>query len=570
MRLSRLLGEHYKEWPSEATLKSHGFLVKGGYIRQVAVGIYTLLPPAKRIASKIEAIIRDEMDNIGGQEVLFPVVLPRELWDESGRYGSVGSELLRFTDRTGHDMLLGMTHEEAAVHLARSEAKSYQQYPFMIYQIQTKFRDEARARGGLIRVREFTMKDGYSFHTSQEDLDNYYQQCLEAYHRIFERAGIPEVIDVKSDTGMMGGSVAHEFMLLCPDGEDTICICPSCGYRSNMEVATGVLAHNENAGHAPYTEIDTNDIRDIEALEKFTGLPASRMVKSVVYTRADNGKPVVFFLRGDLEVNEAKARRVAGTEILPRVGDPEDGLVYGYIGPHDFPYDTVEAYFDSSLEGETNLLVGANKEGFHATGVDMADLPVKEYYDISKVNESMLCPVCGKEHIQLQNGIEVGNIFQLGTKYTAAMHMTYTDKDGTAKTPIMGCYGIGVGRLLASVIEARHDDYGPIWPYAIAPWQVHICAIKYSDETVRKTAEELYTALQKAGFEVVLDDRDASAGVQFADADLLGIPARVIVSPKNLKNNVVEVKARDKHFTELVPLNDTTAADIAALIRTQF
>ena len=248
MRISHLLGDHYKEWPSEATLKSHGFLLKGGYIRQVAGGIYTLLPPAKRIADKIEQIIREEMDAIGGQEVLFPVVLPGELWEESGRYESVGSELLRFTDRTGHRMLLGMTHEEAAVHLARTEARSYLKYPFMIYQIQTKFRDEARSRGGLIRVREFTMKDAYSFHTDQEDLDRYYHICLQAYRRIFDRVGLPEVIDVKSDTGMMGGSVAHEFMLLCDDGEDTICLCPECGYRANMEVATGILASNPDVG----------------------------------------------------------------------------------------------------------------------------------------------------------------------------------------------------------------------------------------------------------------------------------------------------------------------------------
>ncbi len=567
MRISHLLGDHYKEWPSEATLKSHGFLLKGGYIRQVAGGIYTLLPPAKRIADKIEQIIREEMDAIGGQEVLFPVVLPGELWEESGRYESVGSELLRFTDRTGHRMLLGMTHEEAAVHLARTEARSYLKYPFMIYQIQTKFRDEARSRGGLIRVREFTMKDAYSFHTDQEDLDRYYHICLQAYRRIFDRVGLPEVIDVKSDTGMMGGSVAHEFMLLCDDGEDTICLCPECGYRANMEVATGILASNPDVGTQPAEEAPTPGIEDMEGLQKFFDLPLSRMIKSVVFTREDNGKPVVFFLRGDLEVNEAKARRLAGTELLPRVGSEEDGLAYGYIGPVGFPYDKVEVYFDRSLEGERNMLAGANRQDVHIKGVDMTTLPVKEYADVAKVNEDMLCPVCGKAHIDLKNGIEVGNIFQLGAKYTAAMKMTYVDKDGKSKTPIMGCYGIGVGRLLASVIEASHDDYGPIWPYAIAPWQVHICAIRYSDEAVRRMAEELYDKLQKAGFSVMLDDRDVSAGIQFADADLLGVPARVIVSPKNLKENEIEVKTRDKSHAERLPLGDDVAERVAKLIR---
>lgn len=567
MKMSMLIGNRFKDWPSEAQLKSHGLLIRGAYIRQVGAGIYTLLPPAKRVAMKIEKIIREEMDAIDGQEILMPVVLPRELWDESGRYESVGKELLRFKDRNDHGMLLGMTHEEAAVQVARTECRSYQDYPFMIYQIQTKFRDEARPRGGLIRVREFTMKDAYSFHTSWEDLEKYYYRCHRAYERIYKRAGLKNVISVKSDTGMMGGNIAHEFMFLCKDGEDTIAICPECGYKANMEVATGTLAPiAQTEERVPQEEIYTPDTKTIESLCQFIGIDEPFLMKAVVFTREDTGAPVVVFIRGDLEVNEAKVRRYLKTNITQRVDPGTDPITYGFIGPVGLD-ESVQMVFDNSLKGMYNLVAGANKVDHHIKGIDMAQFADCEFADLVKVTEDMICPICGKHHITLQNGIEVGNIFQLGTKYSEAMHMTYTDKDGSLKTPIMGCYGIGVGRLLASVVEESADEYGPVWPFSIAPWQVHICTMRRKDGTVVEKADDMYKKLTAAGVEVLYDDRDVSPGVAFADADLLGVPIRVIFSPRNLKEGKVEIKTRDKSI-ELMVDADNAFEKIMELIAT--
>jgi len=556
MRLSRLLGERYKEKPAEASLISHIFLLRGGYVKQVSNGIYSLLPPAKRIVSKIEQIIREEMDSIGGQEVLLPVVMPKELWEESGRYKAIGAELARFKDRNDHDMLLGMTHEEAAVHLVRNDAVSYSKYPFMIYQIQTKFRDEPRPRGGLIRVREFTMKDAYSFHTSQEDLEKFYQECFEAYHRIFRRVGIPEVVAVGSDTGMMGGNVAHEFMLLCEAGEDTIAVCKQCGYKANLEVARANIKHNDCSENI-LKEVHTPDITTIDDLASFFGLPAGRFVKSAVFAVQNSSKPLVVFIRGDLEVNEAKLRKIVGANVFPLTEHKDVPLCFGFIGPMGLDEVELDIIFDRSLEGELNLICGANKKDYHMKGFSMKrDIKIEKYYDVSKINNGDQCSNCNTGVIELFRGIEVGNIFQLGTKYTASMNMEYTDVDGQRKNPIMGCYGIGVGRLMAAVIEARHDDYGPIWPVSIAPWHIHICVLNSNKEGVNEFAFELYEKLKQQKYEVIIDDRGLNAGVQFADADLLGIPVRVIVSAKNLEANKIEICTRDKKIKKLVDKDD--------------
>jgi len=556
MRLSQLLGERYKEKPAEASLISHIFFLRGGYIKQVSNGIYSLMPPAKRIVSKIEQIIREEMDSIGGQEVLLPVVMPKELWEESGRYKSIGSELARFKDRNDHDMLLGMTHEEAAVHLTRNDAMSYNKYPFMIYQIQTKFRDEPRPRGGLIRVREFTMKDAYSFHTSQEDLEEFYQKCLEAYHRIFRRVGIPEVIAVGSDTGMMGGNVAHEFMLLCDAGEDTIAICNECGYKANLEVAQANIKHND-CTESDLEEVHTPDTTSIDDLAAFFGLPTNRFVKAAVFAVQNSSKPLVVFIRGDLEVNEAKLKKAVGANVFPLTEYEDVSLCFGFIGPKGLDETKVDIIFDRSLEGELNLICGANKKDYHLKGFSMVrDIKVEKYYDVSKINHGDQCCVCNTGVIELFRGIEVGNIFQLGTKYTASMNMQYTDVDGQRKNPIMGCYGIGVGRLMAAVIEAKHDDYGPIWPLSIAPWHVHICVLNGHKGNVNEVAFELYEKLKQLKYEVIIDDRGLNAGVQFADADLLGVPVRVIVSAKNLEANKIEICTRDKKIKKLLDKDD--------------
>jgi prolyl-tRNA synthetase len=563
MLLSQLLGERFKEKPADTQLDSHIYLMRGGYIRPVANGVFSLLPPAKRIVRKIENIIREEMDAIGGQEVLFPVVLPAELWQESGRFDSVGSELLRFRDRTGRDMLLGMTHEEAAVHLARSEARSHLRYPFMIYQIQTKFRDEPRARGGLIRVREFTMKDAYSFHTSKQDLEAYYDKALEAYHRIFARAGLPGVIAVGSDTGMMGGAVAHEFMFLSDAGEDTLVLCDHCGYKANMEVAESVIVRTARA-EAPLEEVYTPGVKTIDDLASFLSITPSQTMKAAAFARSDTGKPVLVFLRGDLQVNEAKLKRLLQADIRPLCDGEAPDLCFGFIGPVGLTADAAEVYFDASLRGEMNLVCGANRADYHLEYVSITrDLKVTDFTDIAKVNDGDACTVCGKP-LRLSRGIEVGNIFQLGDKYTKSMHMTYADENGALQTPIMGCYGIGVGRLLACILEHSHDDNGPIWPKAVAPWHIHICMLNNAKPEIRETGLKLYETLRQT-YEVILDDRDVAAGVQFADADLLGVPLRLIVSPRNLANGQIEIVSRDKTIRELVDMSEVPACVMALL-----
>ena len=558
MKLEKLVGERFKERPADCVIDSHAIMVKGGYIKYMANGIYSSYLPLRRIVRKIEQILREEMDKIDGQEVQFPVVMPASLWDESGRYDSIGDELLRFTDRNNAKMVLGMTHEEAAVHLLREYAQSYTKYPFMIYPLQTKFRDEARPRAGLIRVREFTMKDAYSFHTSQEDLEQYYEKCHAAYERIFERVGVPEVVSVKSDSGMMGGNISHEFMLLTPVGEDSIVLCDSCDYRANMEAAENISDIARDAESAALEKVYTPNVHTIEDVCNFFGDETKNSCKAVVYQQNVDDKYVVLFIRGDLEVNETKLVNFLGEQVHAAVITEECGLNAGYIGPVNLKVngDAVVLY-DKSLEGRNNLSCGANEAEHHYKGLDMErDVPNAEYHDFAKIQEGGICPKCGKKTVKISRGIEVGNIFQLGTKYTKSMNMTYVDANGESKTPIMGCYGIGVGRLAASVCEAHHDEYGPIWPKAIAPWQVHLCAVRVDDEEVRAYADKLYEDLQNAGIEVIYDDRSVRAGVMFADADLLGIPLRIIVSPKNMKQGVVEVASRDKTLKTQIPLEN--------------
>lgn len=552
MKLDKLIGDRFKERPSDCQIDSHALMVRGGYIKYVANGIFSNYPPLKRITRKIEQIIRDEMDAIDGQEVMFPVVMPASLWEESGRYTSIGSEMVRFTDRGRQPLVLGMTHEEAAVQLVREYANSYTKYPFMIYQIQTKFRDEARPRGGLIRVREFTMKDAYSFHTSQEDLEEYYKRAHKAYENVYRRCGAPNVISVKSDSGMMGGSVSHEFMLLTPIGEDSIAICKHCGYTANVEAAPSIITNVRDDVSEAIAEVNTPACHTIEEVCNFLKAPVEKSLKAVIYQKNTDDSFVVVFLRGDLDVNETKLTNFLGCDIHPAVIDDECGLKAGFIGPVNLTVNGEHTVlFDSSLKGANNLVCGANKVDYHLTGLDMErDCPNVEYRDLAKIIDGGVCPECGEKTVGISRGIEVGNIFQLGTKYTKSMGMTFLDKDGKEQTPIMGCYGIGVGRLAASVCEASHDDYGPIWPMAIAPWQVHLCAVRPDDERVKAAADKLYEDLQAAGVEVIYDDRNVRAGVMFSDADLLGVPLRVVVSPRNLDEGIYELSSRDKTLSE--------------------
>lgn len=554
MKLDKLVGERFKERPADCVIDSHALMVRGGYMKYVANGIYSQYAPLKRVCKKIEQIIREEMDGIDGQEVQFPVALPASLWEESGRYESVGSELLRFSDRNNSKMVLGMTHEEAAVQLVREFGQSYAKYPFMIYQIQTKFRDEARPRAGLIRVREFTMKDAYSFHTSQEDLQEYYDKCFAAYERIFARAGIPETIAVASDSGMMGGSLSHEFMLLTPVGEDSLAICPACGYKANVEMAECIV-ENGREDMEELKLVYTPDIHTIEDVCRFLDSPKEKSCKAVIFQKNSDDGVVVLFIRGDLEVNETKVKNFLRDEIHPAEITEEMGLHPGFIGPYNLKGNFTVLY-DNSLKGSTNLSCGGNVEEYHYTGLCMErDLPEVKYHDFAKIADGGICPECGKHAVQVRRGIEVGNIFQLGTKYTESMGMKYLDKDGSEKYPIMGCYGIGIGRLAASVCEAHHDEYGPIWPMAIAPWQVHLCCVRPDNQEVKSYADSLYEKLQRMGLEVLYDDRKVSAGVMFSDADLMGVPLRIIASPRNMKEGCCEIVTRDKKIQKKVPLD---------------
>lgn len=549
MKLEKLVGDRFRERPSDCIVDSHALMVRGGYLKYVANGIFSSYMPLKRVTRKIEQIIREEMDAIDGQEVQFPVVMPASIWQESGRYESIGKEMVRFNDRSGSPLVLGMTHEEAAVHLVRDYGQSYIKYPFMVYQIQTKFRDEARPRAGLIRVREFTMKDAYSFHTSQADLENYYDKCHKAYERIYARVGLPEVISVASDPGMMGGNISHEFMLLTPIGEDAIAICTECDYRANMEAAECIIHNKRNDASDKLTLIHTPNIHTIEEVCKFLHCDEKTSCKAVVYQRNSDDHYIVLFIRGDLEVNETKLTNYLGYDIHPAVITEESGLNAGYIGPVNLSGNFTVLY-DRSLEGMNNLSCGANICEYHYTGLDMRrDVENAEYHDFAKIQQGGICPHCGKPAITLSRGIEVGNIFQLGTKYTKSMNMTYIDKSGESQYPIMGCYGIGVGRLAASICEAHHDEYGPIWPMAVAPWQVHLCAVRADNAEVQAYADKLYEELQSKGAEVIYDDRKVSAGVMFSNADLIGVPLRVIVSPRNMKQNIVEIVSRDKRLS---------------------
>ena len=560
MKVDQLVGERFKERPSECAIDSHALMLRGGYMKYVANGIYSQLPPLKRIMKKIEQIIREEMDKVDGQEVLFPVALPGSLWEESGRYTSVGSELLRFHDRNNSPMVLGMTHEEAAVHMAREYANSYSRYPFMIYQIQTKFRDEARPRGGMIRVREFTMKDAYSFHTSQADLEAYYARCYAAYERIFKRAGLVKMVTVESDSGMMGGNVSHEYMFLTPVGEDSIVICNACDYRANMEAAACIVETTADAVAQEATLVHTPGAQTIQDVCALVKVPLEKSCKAVIYQTNKTDSFVVVFIRGDLDVNETKLTNYLGEEIHPGVVTENCGLHAGYTGPYNLKGNFTVLY-DRSLQGTNNLVCGANRDDYHYTGLCLErDCGTVEYHDFAKIKDGGVCPRCGKPAIQVSRGIEVGNIFQLGTKYTKAMNMQYLDAEGNLQYPIMGCYGIGVGRLAASVCEESHDDYGPIWPITIAPWQVQLCCMRADNAETKAYADQLYKELQDRGVEVVYDDREVSAGVMFSDADLLGVPVRVVVSPRNMKDGCCELATRDKKVNQKVPMADIHTA----------
>ena len=556
MRMSRLFSQTLRDRPSEAEIPSHELLLRAGFIRQLAAGIFSYLPLAKRSLTKIENIMREEMNAIGGQEITMPVVHPADLWKETKRWYQIGSEMGRFKDKAGRDMVLAMTHEEVVADLVRKEIHSYRQLPQMIYHIQTKWRDDPRPRAGLIRVREFTMKDSYSLDADLEGLDRQYRAHYQAYFNIFHRCGLP-VIAVKSDVGMMGGKMAHEFMYLTPVGEDTLLICESCDYAANRQIARFKKPEPQAEEFKPVEKVATPGATTIAELAQFLGIPESRTAKAVfmmatVTEGIESRDRFVFaIVRGDMDLNETKlANAIHAKELRPATESEirAVGATPGYASPVGLK--DVLVVVDDLIPHSPNLVAGANEEGYHLLNVNLGrDYQADVVADIALAEEGAACPECGKP-MKTARGIEVGNIFKLGTRYSEDMGCTFLDRDGQEKPVIMGSYGIGSGRLLASVAEEHHDDRGLIWPITVAPYQVHLVALKGAQDA----ADRAYAQLSEAGVEVLYDDREESPGVKFADADLVGIPLRLTLSERTLSKDSAEIKRRDQAETELVPL----------------
>jgi prolyl-tRNA synthetase len=547
MRLSHLFFTTLRDDPADVEMPSHRLLLRGGYIRPLGSGIYSLLPLGKRVNDRVEQIIREEQDRIGGQEMEMPVVHPADIWRASGRYDAIGPELTRFKDRNGRDMVLAMTHEEVVGILLADVVKSYRQLPMQVYHFQTKWRDEPRARAGLIRVREFVMKDAYSCDRDAAGLDASYQLQYDAYVRTFERLGL-KTVAVSSDVGIMGGTQAHEFMVLNPAGEDVLVLCESCGYAANRQVAHIELPPPPAEEPGPLEEVATPGTTTIASLAGFLGVPATRTAKAGFFVTGD-GRLVTTVIRGDLEVNETKLANAVGASTGLRPATVEEiraaGMEPGYGSPVG-AHDTV-IVVDELVTRSPNLVAGANREGFHYRNANAGrDYTADVVADISNAQEGDPCPTCGKPVI-LRNGIEVGNIFKLGTKFTDAAGATYLGEDGREHPIVMGSYGIGVGRNVACVVEDHHDEKGIVWPEEVAPFAAHLVAIGANrDPQVAEVAERLHAAGEAAGYwrNILYDDRDESPGVKFTDAELLGMPWILTVSPRSLAAGGVEVTNR--------------------------
>jgi prolyl-tRNA synthetase len=560
MRLSQLFFTSLRDDPSEAEMPSHRLLLRAGYVRQLGAGIYSLLPLGFRVNKRVEQIIREEIDRIGGQEMEMPVVHPADVWRRSGRYDAIGPELARFDDRTGRGMVLAMTHEEVVAGLLADIVRSYRQLPLIVYHFQTKFRDEPRSRGGLIRVREFVMKDSYSCDRDEAGLDHSYDLHYEAYTRIFERLGL-KTIPVSSDVGMMGGSQAHEFMVLNPAGEDVLVLCEACGYAANRQVAIVPKDAPPAEALLPLEEVATPGTTTIASLAAFLDVGEDRTAKAAFFVTGD-GRLVTAIVRGDYEVNETKLVNAAKATGGIRPAQVEEiraaGMEPGYGSP--VGADGTYVVVDDLVERSPNLVAGANREGYHFRNVNLGrDYVPDVVADITNVQEGDRCPNCGGPVI-LRNGIEVGNIFKLGTKYTEAYGATYLGEDGQPHPIVMGSYGIGVGRNVACIVEAHHDEKGIVWPAEVAPYSAHLVAIGAAkDSRVTEVADRLHQLSIDGGRELLYDDRDESPGVKFTDAELLGIPTILTVSPRSLAAGSVELTDRATGERSIRPIEEVEA-----------
>lgn len=569
MRMSRLFSQTLREAPADVEVASHQLLLRAGYIYPLAAGLFSYLPLARRAMTKIESILREEINAIGGQELTMPVVNPAEVWQETGRWYQIGSEMGRFKDKNGHDMVLAMTHEEVVADLARNQIRTYRQLPQLVYHIQTKWRDDPRPRAGLIRGREFTMLDSYSLDATWEGLDEQYQSHYDAYFKIFQRCGLP-VVAVKADTGMMGGKLAHEYMYLTPIGEDTLLFCDGCGYAANRQVARFRRLPAKPEPLKPVEKIATPHTRTIADLANLLSVPTAKTAKAVfmIATYELENKPAERFVfavvRGDTEVNEYKLANV----LTQTLGGPVTGLrpateaeiaAIGAVGGYASPVGLVAGLLwltvvDEAVPVSPNLVAGANEEGYHLLNTNYGrDYSAEIVADIAAAGEQAACPECGAP-MRATRGVEVGNIFKLGTRYTEAMGVTFVDEQGQPHHVIMGSYGIGVGRLLACLAEEHHDERGLCWPVSVAPYSIHLVRLSGKSGAPDAAADELYQSLCQAGLEPLYDDRAESPGVKFMDADLMGLPLRITVSDRGLKQESVEFKPRKSGEAFLVPV----------------
>ncbi|NWF78346.1 MAG: proline--tRNA ligase [Chloroflexi bacterium] len=565
MRFSKLFGKTLRQAPAEAESVSHQLLVRAGMIAQEAAGIYSYLPLGWRVLRKIENIIREEMDKAGGQELMLPILQPFELWQQSGRHGSFGKSLFTLTDRKEHTLALGPTHEEVITDLVHRYVQSYRELPLLLYQIQVKLRDEPRPRGGLLRVREFIMKDLYSFDADEAGLDESYRKMCQAYNNIYSRLGLPTLM-VEADSGAIGGKESHEFMVLTEDGEDEVIYCSNCGYAANVEKAQFAKAVilSEAKNLLPLQEIATPETETIEQVASFVGVPTSQTLKAVFYFA--DGEFVFVVIRGDLDVNETKLRNVLKCSELRLATEGEvsgAGLVAGFASP--IGVKGLKVVADDSITLGSNFVVGANKPGYHLRNANFPrDFQVDIMADIALARAGAGCLKCGAE-LASARGIEVGHVFKLGTFISEKFGAYFLDSEGKSRPIVMGCYGIGLGRLLAAIVEQSHDDKGVIWPLSVAPYHVYLCPLQLDKPAILPTAEKIYQQLQKEGIEVLYDDRDESPGVKFNDVDLLGIPLRLTLSPRTLQGQSIEAKWRTEKKARLLPL-DNLAAEVKQLL----